>query len=71
MYVNKALTTIAALATARHRRRIRLRDTHTNIGMARRQVRRGIDLTKTADDWHFAQMPELALPGDRADPIED
>lgn len=27
--------------------------------------------TRTADGWHFAQMPELALPGDRADPIED
>jgi broad specificity phosphatase PhoE len=27
--------------------------------------------TKTADGWHFAQMPELTLPGDRADPIED
>jgi hypothetical protein len=27
--------------------------------------------TKTADGWHFAQVPELALPGDRADPIED
>jgi broad specificity phosphatase PhoE len=27
--------------------------------------------TKTADGWHFAQTPELALPADRADPIED
>lgn len=26
--------------------------------------------TKTADGWQFAQVPELALPGDRADPIE-
>jgi hypothetical protein len=27
--------------------------------------------TRTGDGWHFAQVPELALPGDRADPIED
>lgn len=27
--------------------------------------------TRTADGWHFAQVPELALPGDRADPIRD
>jgi hypothetical protein len=27
--------------------------------------------TKSADGWRFAQVPELVLPGDRADPIED
>jgi broad specificity phosphatase PhoE len=27
--------------------------------------------TKTADGWHFAQIPELALPGDKAGLIED
>jgi broad specificity phosphatase PhoE len=27
--------------------------------------------TKTADGWQFAQLPELVLPGDRPDPIED
>ena len=27
--------------------------------------------TKTADGWRFAQVPELALPGDRAEPIEE
>jgi broad specificity phosphatase PhoE len=27
--------------------------------------------TKTTDGWHFAQLPELALPDDQADPIED
>jgi broad specificity phosphatase PhoE len=27
--------------------------------------------TKTADGWHFAQMPELALPQDQAGVIED
>jgi hypothetical protein len=26
-------------------------------------------LTKTADGWHFAQVPELVLPNDRADVI--
>jgi broad specificity phosphatase PhoE len=28
-------------------------------------------LTKTADGWHFAQLPELVLPQDQASPIED
>lgn len=28
-------------------------------------------LTRTADGWHFAQVPELALPQDRADTIEN
>ena len=28
-------------------------------------------LTKTADGWHFAQVPELALPQDEASVIED
>jgi broad specificity phosphatase PhoE len=28
-------------------------------------------LTKTADGWHFAQLPELVLPQDQAGPIED
>ena len=28
-------------------------------------------LTRTADGWHFAQVPELALPGDGAGVIED
>jgi broad specificity phosphatase PhoE len=27
--------------------------------------------TKTGDGWHFAQIPELALPDDQADPIEE
>lgn len=27
--------------------------------------------TETADGWHFAQLPELVLPGDRADVIDD
>ena len=27
--------------------------------------------TKTADGWHFAQIPELALPQDQADVIEN
>jgi broad specificity phosphatase PhoE len=27
--------------------------------------------TRTGDGWRFAQVPELALPGDRADAIED
>jgi hypothetical protein len=28
-------------------------------------------LARTADGWHFAQLPELALPGDRSDVIQD
>jgi broad specificity phosphatase PhoE len=28
-------------------------------------------LTKTATGWHFAQMPELVLPGDQRSVIED
>jgi hypothetical protein len=28
-------------------------------------------LTKTADGWHFAQLPELALPQDQTTPIKD
>jgi hypothetical protein len=28
-------------------------------------------LTKTADGWHFAQIPELALPQDQANVIEN
>jgi len=28
-------------------------------------------LTKTADGWHFAQLPELVLPQDQASAIED
>ena len=28
-------------------------------------------LTKTADGWQFAQLPELLLPQDQASPIED
>jgi broad specificity phosphatase PhoE len=27
--------------------------------------------TRTADGWHFAQIPELALPDDQTDPIEN
>jgi broad specificity phosphatase PhoE len=27
--------------------------------------------TKTANGWHFAQLPELVLPQDQASPIED
>ena len=27
--------------------------------------------TKTADGWHFAQLPELLLPQDRSETIED
>jgi hypothetical protein len=27
--------------------------------------------TKTTDGWHFAQIPELVLPGDQTGPIED
>jgi broad specificity phosphatase PhoE len=27
--------------------------------------------TRTADGWHFAQLPELVLPRDRSDPIDD
>jgi hypothetical protein len=27
--------------------------------------------TRTADGWHFAQLPELVLPQDRSDPIDD
>jgi broad specificity phosphatase PhoE len=28
-------------------------------------------LTRTAEGWHFAQLPELALPGDRSTVIEN
>lgn len=27
--------------------------------------------TKTADGWHFAQLPELVLPQNQADVIDD
>lgn len=27
--------------------------------------------TRTGDGWHFSQVPQLALPGDRTDAIED
>ena len=27
--------------------------------------------TRTADGWHFAQLPELVLPQDRSAPIDD
>jgi len=26
--------------------------------------------TRTADDWHFARVPERLLPGDSTEPIE-